>query len=217
MTAIFSSPDEIGIVTGIAEETKLALRLSRSVLCAGGNSERALLHARQLVKFGATSLMSFGIAGGLAPGLQTGTVIVASEVITEEARYPAMSIGALALRARTGPIYGGTEIVATAQEKAELFARTSAIAVDLESGAVARVAAEAGIPFISLRVIADPAHHGLPPAALLPLSEKGHPRFLRVFWSILTEPGQISQLMVTAREAKVALEALRRARRRLIV
>jgi adenosylhomocysteine nucleosidase len=108
-------------------------------------------------------------------------------------------------------------IAATAQEKAALAARTGAIAIDLESGSVARVAAEAGIPFIALRAICDPADRDLPPAALLALDAYGHARPLAVLWSVLRHPRQIPALMVTAREAKIALEALRRARRRIAI
>jgi hopanoid-associated phosphorylase len=205
----------VGVVVGLAAEAEIARRLSSSVLCSGGRPEIAARHAKTLIDAGAASLMSFGIAGGLAPGLPPGTLVVATEIITEEAVYPARADCAGRVKARAGAIYGATEIVATAREKSALSARTGAIAVDLESGPVARQAMAAGIPFIAVRAIADPAWDSLPVAALLPLDTQGRPRLPSVLWSVLRDPRQISGLVRIGRETRLALESLRRARRRL--
>jgi adenosylhomocysteine nucleosidase len=205
----------IGVVVGLSAEAQIARRLSNNVLCSGGRADVAARHARTLIEGGATSLMSVGIAGGLAPGLPTGTVIVATEILTEHATYPALSECAARAKARAGPIFGGVDIVATVEEKAALAARTGAVAVDLESGPVARAAQAAGIPFIAIRAIADPAWDALPPAALLPLDHQGRPNLRRVLWSVLKNPKQVSALIKTGRDTKTALEALNRACRRL--
>jgi adenosylhomocysteine nucleosidase len=68
---------------------------------------------------------------------------------------------------------------------------------------------EAGIPFIALRAVADPVTKGLPPAALLPLDEKGQPNMLAVFASILRHPGQIPALIGVGNQTRVALRRLR--------
>ncbi len=213
MSRSSSFSSRIGIVTGIAAETRLARRMTGNVRCAGGRPDIAAAHARALISGGATSLMSFGIAGGLAAGLEPGTLIVADRVITDDDAFPANPAAARTLGARIGAIYGGSPIVATAAAKAALATRSGALAVDLESGAVARVAHEAGLPFIAIRAIADPSWHGLPPAALLPLALDGRPNLGAVIASVLRHPGQISGLITTARETKAALTALRRAAR----
>ena len=73
-------------------------------------------------------------------------------------------------------INGATRIVATQADKARAWIDTGALAVDLESAVVARAAAAAGIPFLVLRAIADPATRHLPPArlndGLVPLCQK---------------------------------------------
>lgn len=215
MTAETSPLHQIGIVVGLASEAKLARRLSPNVLCSGGRPDVAARQALELINGGATTLMSFGIAGGLSPALRPGSRIVATEIITDFDRYPALANCAKIVKAHTGAIYGSWSIAGTAEEKAEIFARTGALAVDMESGAVARVAMEHDIPFIALRTIADPASHGLPPAALLPLTEAGQPRLLTVLLSVLKNPGQIPGLIRTARETGKALKSLLRATRRL--
>jgi adenosylhomocysteine nucleosidase len=207
--------NQIGVVVGIAAEAKSAHRLSPNVLCSGGQPDVAARQAHALIKTGATTLMSFGIAGGLSSKLRPGSLVVADEILTEFDRYPAVSSCAPMIRAHVGPIYGSWEIVATPKEKRAIRKQTGALAVDMESGPVARVAMEAGIPFIAIRAVADPVTHGLPPAALLPLDEKGHPNLLAVFGSILKNPGQIPALIGTGNQTRIALRRLRWAGRRL--
>ena len=215
MSAVNSAAPQIGIVVGIAAEAKPALRLSSNILCSGGRPEIAANQAHALIAAGASTLMSFGIAGGLSSKLRPGSLVVADQVITEFDRYPALSTCASIVKAHVGAVYGSWSIVATATEKREIRKRTGALAVDMESGPVARVAMEAGVPFIALRAIADPAGHGLPLAALLPLDEQGRPNLSAVFWSILTNPGQIPALIRTGNETNKALKRLRGAAYRL--
>jgi adenosylhomocysteine nucleosidase len=206
---------QIGVVVGIAAEAKSAHRLSPNILCSGGRPDIAANQAYQLIQTGATTLMSFGIAGGLSLTVRPGSLVVADEVITDFDRYPAVSSCAPMIRAHVGPIYGSWTIVATSAEKRAIHERTGALAVDMESGPVARVAMEAGIPFIGLRAIADPVTHGLPSAALLPLDEDGRPNLSAVFWSILRNPAQIPALIGTGNQTKKALQRLRWAGRKL--
>jgi len=209
VTAAASVAPQIGIVVGIAAEAKAAHRLSANILCSGGRPDIAANQAHALIATGATTLMSFGIAGGLSSKLRAGSLVVADEVITEFDRYPAVASCASIIRAHVGPIYGSWTIVSTSSEKRSIRKRTGALAVDMESGPVARVAMEAGIPFIAIRAVADPVTHGLPPAALLPLDEKGQPNLLAVFGSILKNPAQIPALMGTGNQTRIALKRLR--------
>src|SRR3546814_14779668 len=76
----------LGIVTGLASEavvvTALAGRDAPSVrvVCAGASSERAAALARDLVDAGVEALLSFGLAGALAPELDCGEIILAEAV-----------------------------------------------------------------------------------------------------------------------------------------
>jgi hypothetical protein len=92
-----------------------------------------------------------------------------------------------------------------------LFQRTGAVAVDLESGAVARAATKAGIPFIVLRAIADSATRDLPPAARIGLDAQGRATLGTVLGSVLSHPGQLPALIRLALDTRVALKALARA------
>jgi adenosylhomocysteine nucleosidase len=105
-------------------------------------------------------------------------------------------------------LLAGAAAVATVAEKAALHRATGAHAVDLESGAVARVAADRGVPFAVIRAICDPAERPLPPAALVALDVRGGIGPLRVLGSVLRQPSQIGDLIRLARDAAAARAAL---------
>ncbi|HKX09455.1 MAG TPA: hypothetical protein VJN67_14745 [Stellaceae bacterium] len=209
-----------GAVTGLAAEARIA-RQAGLVAAAGAGTPDGTEHAiRSLIEQGVPGLVSFGIAGGLAPNLASGTLIAPAAVrgLDGEAHWVDVQWHARLTRAAhaagvplvVGGILGGEKIAASVSEKARLHHVTHAIAVDLESHRVARAAVRARIPFLVFRVIADSAHRDLPPAALVPLTKTGHPS-VRVLGSIAAKPSQISALLTLARETRAALEALERA------
>jgi hopanoid-associated phosphorylase len=208
-----------GAVTGLAAEAQIA-RQAGLVAAAGAGSPKGTERAiRILIEQGVPGLVSFGIAGGLAPTLATGTLIAPAAVRTAsgEGHWVDVEWHARLTRAAhaaglplvVGGILGAETIAASAAEKARLHDATRAIAVDLESHRVAAAAARARIPFLVFRVIADAADRDLPPAALVPLTRSGHPS-PRVLGSMLARPGQIPALLALARETRAALDALRR-------
>jgi hopanoid-associated phosphorylase len=200
--------------TGLAAEARVARAAGFPALVGGGDHDRtaALLDG---IAGRAKCLISFGVAGALAPGLRAGDVILSGEVIGEDGRWGpseefeerifdlAWQIGAFA-----GPVLGARTILATEDAKRAAWRETGALAVDMESEAVARAAAAAGIPFLVLRAIADPAVRELPPAALIPLAEDGTPALASVLAEVLRRPRQIPTLLTLARETRQALLAL---------
>jgi adenosylhomocysteine nucleosidase len=185
------------------------------VRAGGGTPAGAGVAAAGLIGDGATALISFGLAGGLDPALRPGTVIVPSVVLSDGERL-AVDAG---LAARFGGITGqviraGPRVVTSAAEKQGLFATTGAQAVDLESGAVARVALAYGLPFVVVRAICDPAERDLPAAALVALDPDGAIGLGAVMRSVLRRPGQIPGLVAVGWDAARARRALIGAARR---
>jgi adenosylhomocysteine nucleosidase len=199
--------------SGLAAEARVARAAGFQVIVGGGDpgrTEALVEDAAQQAK----CLVSFGVAGGLAPHLKPGNVILSADVIGDDRRWRdrafQRSAAALARRigAVSGPVLGSRDILATEEDKAHAWRKTGALAVDLESAIVARAAEAAGIPFLVLRTIADPARRELPPAALIPLAEDGTPAFSRVVAEVLRRPHQIAALFGLARETRQALMAL---------
>jgi adenosylhomocysteine nucleosidase len=80
-------------------------------------------------------------------------------------------------------------------EKKILFERTGAVAVDMESGAVARVAQEAGVPFMAVRAIADSADMAIPQGSLGALDEFGELSLLRLFKGLIRHPLELFDMI----------------------
>lgn len=209
-----------GAVTGLAAEAEIARQAGLVAAAGAGTPDGTERAIRILIEQGVPGLVSFGIAGGLAPDLASGTLIAPAAVrgLDGEAHWVDVEWHARLTRAAhaagiplvVGGILGADTIAATAVEKARLREATHAIAVDLESHRVAIAANRARIPFLVFRVIADSAGRDLPPAALVPLTESGRAS-VRVLGSIVAKPGQIPALVTLARETRAALDTLRRA------
>jgi adenosylhomocysteine nucleosidase len=200
---------DIGVVVGMAAEARLARHLGWRVAVGGGTATGADVATRRLIEGGARALVSFGLAGGLDPALQPGTVIVPSTVIDGEFRHPTDPCLSRRLGGTTPhTILAVATAVTSAIEKHRLREGTGAAAVDLESGAVARAAVAHGIPFAALRVTCDPAKRSLPPAALAALDSHGAIGMRRVLTSILMHPAQVPALLILATDAAAARHAL---------
>ncbi len=196
-------------MVGLVAESRLARGLDGVVVAGGGGSAGAFAAATRLARSGVRGLISFGLAGGLAPGLPAGTLIVPEGVIDAAGQRWAADPGLSArLGQPAGWLLAATDIIATRSAKREAWERSSALAADLESGAVAQVAADHGLPFAVLRAVCDPAERDLPPAALTALDAAGHIRPAALARSLLRHLWQVPALIMLGREAALARAAL---------
>ncbi len=199
----------VGVVTGLEAEARIARRFGVPVEVGGGRADGAAAAAQRLVERGVGGLVSFGLAGGLDPALDPGTVLVPAAVLLDAERWDADDALSRRLGGGTpGALYGGGEVVATAAAKAALLARTGAVAVDLESAAVARAARRHGLPFAALRAVCDGAGRGLPRAALVALDGAGQIGGLRVAWAAASRPWEVPDLVRLGGDAARARHAL---------
>jgi hopanoid-associated phosphorylase len=206
-------------VTGLAFEASIAA--GSGVTVVRGDDRRMLRAALQrAVVCGGRGIISFGVAGGLDPSLIPGQCVVAAAVMTSNARYATCArwsghLLAVLPKARAGAILGVDKVIACPEAKRGLRNTTGAAAVDMESHVAADVAAEHGLPFAAIRIIIDPSHRPLPPAALVPLSSNGTPHVAGILRSLASEPRQLVALMRLAFDARAARAALFRGRRLL--
>ena len=112
--------------------------------------------------------------------------------------------------AHVGTIVGSDTLIARAAQKHALYATTGALAVDMESHIVARVAARHNLPFAIVRVISDGANEALPPAALVGMKPDGGMALGAVLASLARNPAQLPALIRTGIHAGRAFSELRR-------
>jgi adenosylhomocysteine nucleosidase len=213
-----SSRAAVVAVTSLALEARIALGPGVSVICNQASQLVSSLEAA--IERGALGIISFGVAGGLAPNLTAGDWVIGSAVRTEQERFPVDQRWARRLLealpdAVHAEIAGADAPIAVSSEKRQLHARTGAAAVDMESHIAARIAAAHNIPFAICRTVIDAAHRDLPPAALVGLRHDCTPDVLAVARSVARRPNQLPALARTAIDAWIARKALGRGRRLL--
>jgi len=127
--------------------------------------------ALRLVDLGVDALASWGMAAGLDPQLAPGAVVIPTQVIGSRAqeytpdvhwRQQLLDRLSHALTVCGNPIADAPAILDTPDAKAAIFERTGAAAADMESAAVAQVAAEHELPMLAIRVVLDAAAVSLP-------------------------------------------------------
>ena len=217
MTAI------VGVVTGLAAEAALlrAAGITALVRCGGSSTERARIAARQLVAEGATALLSFGVAGSLVSIAQPGQIVLAEEVVLPDGRRLACCgrwhaslrerLAGLPVKLHGGALAGMDDPVCEPAAKHALRQHTGAMAVDMESHAVAEAAYAAAVPFLALRAIADPVDQSVPRFAMSGVDSDGNPHILPVLAGLLRQPWALPDLLRLGRHFEIALTSLRRA------
>ncbi|TDN62717.1 hopanoid-associated phosphorylase [Paraburkholderia sp. BL10I2N1] len=212
-------------VTGMAFEARIARGEGVDVVFAARADllERALRAA--LVR-GCSGIVSFGTAGGLAPDLEAGTLIVADAVdgpfgrVTTDAGWTerlaaALNVTPLGAQLRRGTLAAVTAPLTSAHGKQALHRKTGALAVDMESHIAAAIAAAHGLPFAVCRAIVDPAWRTLPPAATAGLRDDGHTAIGPILRELVRQPSQLGSLIRLAADARAARQSLVQARRAL--
>jgi hopanoid-associated phosphorylase len=212
------------VVTGMAFEARIARGEGVEVVYAARADllERALGAA---VARGCAGIVSFGTAGGLAPDLEPGSLIIADAVEGPFGRLQtdrpwsdrlaaALAAGPFSARVRRGLMAAVTAPLVTAGDKDVLHRSNGALAVDMESHIAGAKAAAHGVPFAVCRAIVDPAWRTLPSAATAGLRDDGSTALGPILRELLRQPSQLGaliQVAVDARAARVSLVQARRA------
>jgi adenosylhomocysteine nucleosidase len=197
---------------------------------SGVGWENAYAAANRLIRQGAGALISLGLSGGLSAGLRPGDLIVAQRFLMSDGRAlegswesPAAAaeqmhalLAAAGLSVQSGCILSTRDAVLSADRKAVLLKRFGALAVDMESAAVARAAAEAGLTSLACRVVCDPAHRSVPSALFAALSREGRLRPSEIMAALLGRPALLLDMLILAVQAGRACQSLQAAWRILV-
>jgi adenosylhomocysteine nucleosidase len=210
----------LGVVVGYRGEARCLVGTDLRVLCSGGDPAGARTAAQRFADEGVAGLVSFGLAGGLAPDLAPGDLLLPQAVllpdgsrIRAEAAWRerlAATFERAGLEARAAPVAGSEIMVATAHAKRALAAQTGAVAVDMESHGVAEIAARVRLPFLIVRAVADRSDQVIPHAAQGAIDAQGEVRHLALIGRLIGRPWEIGALIALGRSSARGLASLRR-------
>jgi adenosylhomocysteine nucleosidase len=153
------------------------------------------------------------MAGGLDPSLQAGAILLPTEVVGPDGRAHACEAGwrnrlAATIEARSGRLLTTAKSVGSVEDKAELFRTTGAVAVDMESAAIAEIAEQHGLPFLAVRVVVDSAADTLPRAVTAAADCDGHLQIWRLIGALALAPKELAPLIRLAQRYRVANRSL---------
>jgi adenosylhomocysteine nucleosidase len=217
----------VGIVTAMRMEArcitrgrlpfnqKISLGQSGSIWLCGMGEEAARQAAKGLKKGGATALMSFGFAGALDSSLRPGDLVLPETVhagysmpvdLGWRSRLRQMLPASLSVSG--GTLVASKQVLSSASAKLQLARVTGARAVDMESGAVAETAVDAGLPFLAVRVISDAVEFSPPPALLAAIRPDGSADLVRLLPLLVRGSVTLPTLLRLAVESRAACSTL---------
>ncbi|WP_374928698.1 5'-methylthioadenosine/adenosylhomocysteine nucleosidase [Kytococcus sedentarius] len=170
------------VVTGRLEGADVA------VLRCGVGKVNAALGAAALRTVGVDRIVFTGVAGGLAPEVGIGDVVVADDVVQHDVDVtalgrapgellgePATWVADAGLRAaceraagqvvdgaavHTGRIASGDQFIASVVQRGRIVEQFGALAAEMEGAAMAQACARMGVPWAVVRSISDSADAG---------------------------------------------------------
>ncbi|NQV27954.1 MAG: 5'-methylthioadenosine nucleosidase [Rhodopirellula sp.] len=156
-------------------------------------------------------ILSCGFAGALLPTMKIGQIVVANEIDDQHGQQKSINL-ALASDEENGLYVGRIltvdEMVRTVEEKKQLHEKYEAIAVDMESLAVAQVAAETKTGFMAVRVISDDMSSDLPSEILSIVGDTGAVRVGAALTSLFKRPESLKDMLHLRTNAQAAAKSL---------
>lgn len=218
----------LGIIAALPGEARALARLrprartrladGTQLLLSGMGAERAALAATKLANEGVTALISWGTAAALAPGIDPGALMLPATVLGADGReWPTDADWRNALAAALAPTHevfeqrlvATPDILVDAAAKHSLYQQSRAIACDMESAAIATVAAERGLRFIAVRAIIDDSAMTLPPVARAAMDDDGRLRPAAMLAAIVGRPAAMHAQLRALKNLAVAFRAAR--------
>ena len=194
---------------------RTSLGENAAIWLCGMGEEAAREAAEGLEAGGASALMSFGFAGALDPDLRPGDLILPESIrfghsfeVDLNWRDRLLQCLPGSLRIAGGVLAASSKVLTSTTAKRELAQTDGACAVDMESGAVAEVAARADLPFLAIRAISDPAGFSPPPVLLDAVRQDGSADLSRLLPLLLRRSLTVGTLLRLAKDSRAACSTL---------
>ena len=211
----------IGIITGIPIEAAcvdLRQKAEHEIIIRSGvGYENAKKNAHYLINQKIDGLVSFGVAGGLSPSIESGMLVVPSEIRGRDQVIAVSGSWRQSLLSRfnemvsfsAGPMAHADRVLTEAVDKQEMFWDTRTSACDMESFGVGEVAAIFDIPFLIVRAVSDPVDLSIPSWVPGLLDHQGCVKKLDFCCQLLAHPMDIVGLWHIARASNKAFKCLK--------
>lgn len=226
---IVALPEEIVTLTTKPIEKGHCVFIRDKVLIAraGMGPTNAAAAAELLIAKGASQLISWGCAAALEPSLQAGDLTLADRlldsgneeiVVNKDWLDHAKTMLASAFKCSPGQavmtsglLIESPTVVTSGKTKKQLHSFTGALALDMESSAIAKVAQKHELPFLAIRAIADPADSDLPEAVVYASDADGEVSIGKLLGYLTLHPAQLLSLIKLGIYFSKAKKTLKRA------
>lgn len=221
---VVALPEELATLTSQKLAQGEYVHMAKNILLgfAGAGPTNAERATRRLIDQGANCLISWGCAAALAPQLKPGDLVVPDQVLSEQQvfdtdkqwlqhlRHLSQSIPTV-----SGALAESRRIVAASTEKQRIHQDTGALALDMESAAIVKVAQQANLPCLVIRAIADPVTMDLPQAVVYALNDQGRVELSKLLRFLLAHPWEIPALIKLGLHFNAAQTSLKKVAKQL--
>ncbi len=222
---IIALPDEVSSLTSKKINKGECISINGNTLLAlsGAGPENATKASELLLDNGANRLISWGCAAALHPDLKPGDLVLADNLLSADKQQLSIDSPWLkhiteqlsALNPITGTLAESNTIVADSIDKKTIHQQSGAIALDMESIAVAKTALQNNYPALVIRCIADPVSMSLPKAVSYALNNEGDVVLPKLLWFLLTHPSELPGLIKLGSHFNAAKNKLKLAAKQL--
>ncbi|MCX7099203.1 MAG: phosphorylase [Methylococcales bacterium] len=203
---VVALPEELATLTAKKLPKGGCLFISDQVVLAysGAGAANASLAAASLMALGARQLISWGCAGALSADLKPGDLVLADQLLDADLvdvpvdshwHRRAKNHLAAVVTVHTGCLAESKGIIPLSEDKNVLQSRTGAIAVDMESVAIAKFARQQAVPFLLIRTIVDPLSMDLPLAISYALNAEGEIELGKLLMFLARHPFELPALI----------------------
>ncbi len=211
---------EANCLTGKTIPTNIPVQINEhaiAIVCGMGE-DNARDAAQKLVEKNVMALVSWGTAGALTEELHAGDLLLADNIVSNDKnnylfdddwnKRLANKLYNTSLKIHNGTIAHAQQVLTTTEDKKTLHRTTNALAVDMESIAIAQIANESTLPCVSIRAIVDEVSQCIPEAVIKSTDIFGHPSLFPLFSSLIRQPSLIAELIKLGAGMRAAAKTL---------
>lgn len=218
---IAALPAEIGCLTrgSIPLNTPFRINPDLIAIVCGAGSRAATVAAEQLMYQGIHGLVSWGTAGAISSQPRSGDLLLPDSVRSaggsvfstdgDWARQIRRIMEPLGISVHGGLLAETNGILFSHSEKKALGEATGAIAADMETAAIMKIAVANHTPCIAVRTVVDQLDDELPPEILKHTDAYGTPDMMNLLAGMLVKPRLIGQCYRLYRAMNAATRTLR--------